>query len=558
MSQPEQPRTGARCLADIVSDWQLGPVFHVPGEGTLALLDTFGGLGLDLVSCRHEAGACFMAQAVGQVTGRPGVCVVARAPGALNTCLALHTAQTDAAPMIMIVGQASQGQAGREAFIGAEIEAVFAPICKWVGRVETAARLPEAMARAWRTAMSGRRGPVVLVVPEDVFAQESGSAGLPVPVALRHDIAEADVDGIANLIDTAERPLLVVGGTGWPHDGLARLGAAAAAAGLPVATAYRRRDLVSADHPGYVGELGIGAGPAALRAVAEADTILVAGMKLGEINTFGGTAFEGYSLLSPPRPAQRLIHIHPDPSELDRVYRCDLAICAEPAGVAHAVERLAPSGIWRGWRDGLRREHIAYVSTGTCPGPLDMRAFVDGLRRVLPEDAVLTVGAGAYALWPQRYFPHTQPGTQLGPKSGAMGYGLPAAVGVAAAVPGRRVVAMAGDGCFMMHGEELATAVLHALPVTVIVVNNASYGAIAASQQLAFGRHTGTTLAPVDFTAYARAMGVEAVRVTATAAIDAALERIAHATGPLLVELVTGPEALRPPRPPRRHEDNTR
>ena len=540
---------GAAALARLIRSWTDGPAFHVPGEGILELLDALEGAGVPLVSCRHEAGAAVAAQAAGHVTGRPGLCLVGRAPGALNTALALHTARTDGAPMILIIGQPPRAIAGREAYLGDEFAQAFGVSAKGVGTCSSAARLVETVSCAWAQAMSGQRGPVVLAIHEEVWGEEIPLASLPAtpPVVPRPQASEADLALIIATLAQARRPLIIAGGTGWSAAEASALGRFAKVTGIPVATAYRRRDLMASDCPLFAGELGIGADPSLLRRVGESDGVLVLGMRLGEINTFGATAFEGYRLFDAPVPAQPVIHVHPDPAELNATYRTTGAVLAHPGDVlAQLLTRDFPEHELGDWQIALRSARDAFTEGRPCPGPLDLRAVFRTLRAALPEDAMLTVGAGAYAHWPQRYFPHSVFGTQLGPKSGAMGYGLPAAIGVQAAQPGRRVVAVAGDGCFMMQGEELATAALYQLPILVIVVNNSLYGAIAASQSRIFGRRSGTALAPVDFTALAGAMGVKGWKVRATAAFGPALAAALAERGPTLIELITSEEALKP------------
>jgi len=544
--------SGATLLAQMLVRWDCGPVFHVPGEGILELLDALvrSNPSVPLISCRHEGGMAYMAQAVGHVRGHPGIGLVGRAPGALNTPLALHTAWTDSAPMILIVGQPGMKQAGREAFLDDAFQRSFGPMAKWVGECTSVARLPEMLSRAWSVALTGQRGPVVLTVSEDVWREEIPCpAPLSPPAIPLPQVSAGEARRVADLLEQAEKPLLIVGGTGWSATGVAALSDFALQYGLPVMTSYRRRDLMPASHPGFVGELGIGADLAVMGAVGESDLLLVAGMRLGEINTFGGTAFEGYTLLTPPSPTQTLVHVHPDQTELNRVYQAQLPICALAETLFPVLDdALEDRGVpeWSGWRGRLRDARLSFVEGRPCPGPVDMREVCRILREELPEDAMLTVGAGSYAHWPQRYFPHERYGTQLGPKSGAMGYGLSAAIGVQAAHPDRRVVAMAGDGCFMMHGEELATAVLHRLPITVIVVNNSRYGAIAATQARHFGQTVGTELSEINFADYARAVGATGIRVTSTDGFRPAMRTAATASGPVLIELITGSEALRP------------
>ncbi|MCB1396295.1 MAG: acetolactate synthase [Rhodobacter sp.] len=541
---------GAEALARLIRTWQGGPAFHVPGEGILDLLDALEGQAVPLVSCRHEAGAAVAAQAVGQVTGLPGICLVGRAPGALNAALALHTARTDGAPMILIVGQPPATIAGREPYLDtADFARALGPSAKWVGGCDRAERLVEQFSRAWATALDTRRGPVVLAIHEEVWSEDIPLTSIPVspPDPQRPCAPEAELDRIVQALGQARRPLVIAGGTGWTAQSAADLARFASATGIPVATAYRRRDLMPSGHPLFAGELGIGADPALTRHVAESDCLLVLGMRLGEINTFGAQIFEGYRLIDAPVPAQSVFHVHPDPAELNAVYRTAGAILADPAEVlTQLLARPAPQPACTDWARALRTAREAFTTGRPCPGPLDLRAVFRTLRAALPADAMLTVGAGAYAHWPQRYVPHERFGTQLGPKSGAMGYALPAAIGVQAAQPGRRVVAVAGDGCFMMQGEELATAALYRLPIVTLVINNSLYGAIAASQSRMFGRRSGVALAPIDFAQLAGAMGVAAYKVTTTDAFAPALAAALAQDGPSLIELVTTEEALKP------------
>ncbi len=547
--------TGAELLADLMARWSIvgdggaAPVFHVPGEGALELIEALERAtpAPRLITCRHEGGMAYMAQAAGQLRDRPGLCVVGRAPGALNAALALHTAWTDAAPMILIIGQATQRQSGREAFLGPEFHQALAPMAKWVGEVSDAARLPEALQRAWSVAMSGQRGPVVLVVAEDVWHQPVPALSeLAAPQVVAADVPPAQAARIDAALRAAARPVLIIGGTGWQAPELERLQQLALVRGLPVVTSYRRRDLIPAGSPAMCGELGIGADPALIALIEQADLLLVAGMRLGELNTFAAGGFAGYGLLSAPTPAQRLIHIHPDSTELNRVFGADPAICAAPASLFAALPEPAPSAAQLQWRDRLRAARVQFTTGQPAAGPVDLRAVCTDLRAALPVETVICVGAGAYAHWPQRYLPHSRPGTCLGPKSGTMGYGLSAAIGAALSRPGQRSVALAGDGCFMMHSEELSTAVLYQLPVLVVIFNNSAFGAIGASQQRQFGRRTGTDLAPVDFSALARAMGAPAWRVEDTAGFAPALAAALAVQGPALIEIVTGPQALKP------------
>lgn len=549
-------KTGAEILADLIANWSLcdegqseTPIFHVPGEGALELLEAFERTSprLPLITCRHEAGMAYMAQATGHLKNTPGICIVGRAPGALNAALALHTAATDAAPMIMIIGQASQSQSGREAYLGPEFQQTFGPMVKWVGEVTQAERLPEALHRAWSLAISGQPGPVILVVAEDVWHQKAlPIPNLPKPRTLAGDISAKDMAQIQQELRAAKNPIVIVGGTSWQSAEISALRTWAKGCGLPFVTSYRRRDLLAADEPSMCGELGIGADPVLIAQIAKADLLLVLGIRLGEINTFGSAGFAGFGLLNAPLPHQKLIHIHPDTSELNRVFHADLAICARPASLPEAAEITDPLPHHLAWRETLRAARLAFTTPKPCSGPVDLGQICQLLREALPAQTVVSVGAGAYAHWPQRYFPHNQPKTCLGPKSGTMGYGLSAAIAASLCAGGTRSLAFAGDGCFMMHAEELSTAVLYQLPVLVIVINNSEFGAIGASQLRQFGHKTGVALARTDFAAMARAMGAEGWQVSRTEDFAPVLYQALQHNGPAVIEIITGPDALKP------------
>ncbi len=542
-------RTGADILAQSLVAAGFTHGFHVPGEGVLDLLDALGHRhpGITLVHGRHEAGMAFAAIGHARAGGGVGLCIAGRAPGALNTCLALHTAWTDAVPLLLIIGQAAAAFSEREAFLDGAFHQVFAPLSKWVAQIDDAARIPEMVSRALHVARSGQPGPVVLIVPEEVFRATAEPAILAPPPAIAPAPGAADLAAIAAALAGAERPLLVLGGGGWSDAGLAAARRFAEAQGLPVLVSYRRRDLFDNDHPNFIGELGIGLDPALTGRVGRADLLLVLNMRLGELNTIG-EGFHGFSLLAAPRAAVRLIHIHGDAGELNRVYQADQAVLAAPDEAALALAALPGGRDHAVWLAEGRAAYLAHHTGGACPGALDLKAVFGQLRAALPADAILSVGAGAYALWAQRYFPYHRPRTQLGPKSGAMGYGLPAAIGAAMACPERTVVALAGDGCFMMNAEEMATAVHHRLRLVVLVLDNGSYGAIRLGQERAFGRPTGVALTNPDFVDFARSFGARAERVAETADFAPALARALGHDGVSLLHLMVPPEATRPPR----------
>ncbi|ABE34840.1 thiamine pyrophosphate enzyme, central domain protein [Paraburkholderia xenovorans LB400] len=546
--------SGARIVAEVLGAYGVLAVTFIPGEGILEIVDALAvhAPQIALASFRHEAGMTYAAQAIGQLSGQPGVCLAARAPGALNTALAVHTAFTDSAPMILIVGQASQAISGREAMLNVDdYQRVFGPLAKWVGVIDAPGRIGEMFARAWHVAMSGRRGPVVLVMPEDV-AQAHARLSIPaLPQLPAPSIARTDLDRLRGMLQAARRPMIIAGGTGWQRASLEALAALARQHVVPVATTYRRRDLIDHDDAVFVGEIGIGIDPSLGKRVGEADLLIVLNGRLGELNTLG-EGFKGYALIEPDATqrgnAQRLVHIHADASELNAVYQADLALLAQANAAVDAWQEASATGAtWadaealdarRQWMSVLRAERLAFVTGGRCEGPLDLRAVYATLDAALEDDAVVTSGAGAYAIWPQRYLTHRRPGTQLGPKSGAMGYGLAAAIGAALVLePGRQIVAIAGDGCLMMHAEELETAVRLGTSLLVLVVNNRAYGAIDGAQRRLFGRTVGTELGNIDFAAFASAFGVKSWVVDETAAFAPALDQALAASGVRLIEL---------------------
>ncbi|QEZ44366.1 acetolactate synthase [Cupriavidus oxalaticus] len=541
--ETKSARSGAAILADLIQEYGHRHVFQIPGEGILEPLDALATRhpGISLVTFRNEAGMTYAAQAYARLGARPSLCMAGRAPGALNTALALHTADTDSAAMILVVGQPAAAEAERDPMSGFDLQQALRPLVKDVITVTTATRLQEGMMRAWCKAGSGRPGPVVLVVTENVWREHATCAPLPAPSLPEPAPAPEQAAAAAALLREARRPLVLAGGSGWNDAARLRLHALAQAHNWPVVAGYRRADLFDNADPHYAGELGIGLNPMLAERIAQADLILAINIRLGEINTFGTGGFGGFRLLDAPRPAQRLVHVHAGADELNRVYRADVAIQAAPAPFLDALSGAlaatpAPSSDAE-WPEGFRLARDAFIGKGGCPGPVDLRKVFTALRERLPDDTIFTVGAGAYAVWLHRYLAFRQAGTMLGPKSGAMGYGLPAAIGAAMARPDRLVVAVAGDGCLLMHGEELATAVQQNLRIIVIVINNQGYGAIRSAQLRQFGRPVGTALRNPDFVAYATAFGALAERVQTTADFLPALKRALNGTGPAMIEI---------------------
>jgi acetolactate synthase I/II/III large subunit len=535
------PRTGGRIVVDQLVANGIDAAFCVPGESFLAVLDALHDAPVKLVTCRHEAAAANMAVAYGKLTGRPGVCLATRGPGATQASVGVHTAAQDSAPMLLLVGQVGREQRGREAFQELDVPAVFAPVAKWTAEAHDPARLPELLARAVQVAVSGRPGPVVLALPEDVLTEEAKVADArPVRPVAAHP-APGDLARLRELLGGARRPLVIAGGPGWTDAAAAGLRAVAEASRLPVAVSFRSQDVLDNRSPSYIGDLGVGANPALAERVRAADLLLVVGARLGGITT------AGYRLLEAPVPRQRLVHVHPGVEELGRLYQPDLAINAAVAPFVAALRSLppVPGGGWAAWTEAARGNYLAWVRPWPAPGRLDLGQVMVMLRQRLPDDAVLASGAGNYTGWVHRYFQFRRPGTQLAPKSGSMGFGLPAALAAKLVHPRRTVVAVAGDGDFLMTSGELATAVQHRLDVVVLVVNNRMYGTIRMHQERAYpGRVIATDLVNPDFAALAAAYGAHGEVVEATEAFPDALERALDAGRPALLELRVDPDAI--------------
>jgi acetolactate synthase-1/2/3 large subunit len=545
-----QQRTGGQIVLDQLRANGIDAAFCVPGESFLALLDALYDGPTRLITCRHEAAAANMAVAYGKLTGRPGVCLVTRGPGATQASVGVHTAAQDSAPMLLLVGQVGRAVRGREAFQELEVPAVFGPMAKWAAEATDPARLPELLARAVQVATSGRPGPVVLALPEDVL---SGTArvGDARPVRpLAPGVAPADLARLRELLGGARRPLVLAGGPGWTEAAAADLRTVAEASRLPVAVSFRSQDVLDNRSPSYVGDLGVSPNPALAERVRAADLLIAVGPRLGEITT------GGYRLLEAPFPRQRLVHVHPGLATLGRLYRPDLAVNAAVAPFLAAWRSVPPvrGDAWAAWTEAARANYQAWVRPwpGTGPagasGPgVDLGQALAAMRERLSDDAVVASGAGNYSIWVHRFFQFRRHGTQLAPKSGAMGFGLPAALAAKVVHPRRAVVAVAGDGDFLMCGQELATAVQHQLDVVVLVVNNGRYGTIRMHQERSYpGRVIATDLDNPDFAALARAYGAAGETVADTAAFPAAFERALAAGRPALLDLRVDPDAIAP------------
>jgi acetolactate synthase I/II/III large subunit len=539
-----QSQRGADILVRALVANQVDLAFGVPGESFLAVLDAFvDAPAMRFVTTRHEGGAAFMAEAYGKLTGRPGICFVTRGPGATNASIGVHTAQQDSTPMIVFVGQVARGMMEREAFQEVDYRAVFGSVAKWVAQIDDAARIPEFVSRAFHTALSGRPGPVVLALPEDML---SGQAKAPDPApAVRLSLPAPGPDDMAafrGLLEAAERPLVVAGGGGWSAKTASLLGQWSEREGLPVALEFRCQDYLDNAHPCYVGDAGIAIAPSLAERIRASDCLILLGSRMGEMPT------SGYQLITIPHPQQTLVHIHPDAAELGRVYYPDLPINAAAGRFLSAALAGAPLGraeAWAPWRREARAAHEATSAVPPGPGVLDLAEVVRILHQQMPEDTIITNGAGNYTVWVHKLWQHRRYRTQLAPVSGAMGYGVPAAVAAALVHPDRPVVCFAGDGCFLMTGQELATAVRHRLPILFIVVNNGMFGTIRMHQERHYpARVSATDLTNPDFADYARAFGAEGFVVEHTADFSATLEKARCSAGPALIELRVDPEAL--------------
>ena len=538
-------RSGGRILVDQLRIHGVDTIFCVPGESYLPALDALADArdAIRLVVCRQEGGAANMAEAYGKLTGRPGVCFVTRGPGAANASIGVHTAFQDSTPLVLLVGQVDRGALGREAFQEVDFVSMFAPLAKHAEQVIDPARIPEIVSRAFHLACAGRPGPVVLAFPEDVLAEEAQCEDAGAYRVVQPHPGPEELDALREALAAAERPLMLVGGGGWTPAASQDILAFAEANTLPATCAFRWQDCFDNHSPLYAGDVGIAVNPKLAQRVRDADLLLVVGPRLGESTT------SGYTLVDVPRPRQRLVHVHPDPDELGRVYQADLPINSGLAQFAAAARALPPvdGSRWAGWAQEARADYLEHLKHKPLPGDLDLGDVMAYLRERLPPDAILTNGAGNFSVWAHRFYQFSQYRTQLGPTSGAMGYGVPAAVAAKIVHPGRIVVCFAGDGDFLMTGQELATALREQAAAVFLVINNGMYGTIRAHQERQFpGRPYGTDLVNPDFVAYARAFGAHGEAVSRTDEFAAAFERAVGSGLPALLELRIHPEAVSP------------
>ena len=536
MHNRAQPRTGGRLVADALRVHGVETVFCVPGESYLEIMDGLFDVSGDiaLISCRHEHGAANMAEAYGKLTGRPGVCMVTRGPGACNASIGAHTALQDSTPMVLLVGQVRRGYMGREAFQEVDYRQMYAPLAKWVTQVERAEQLPEVMARAFRTAVSGRPGPVVLALPEDMLGEAADVADTA-PYETEHARPDAgDLERLRRILADAERPVMVIGGGGWTDAARDGIAAFAEAHGLPTCCSFRRHDLFDNTHACFVGELGLSPDPALVKRVKEADVLLVVGARLGEMTT------QGYTIVEAPKPKQTLIHVHAGAEELGRVFEPALAIHSGMAEFFEAARSLAPvdGSRWREWSAEARRDYEKNRTPPPYKGALDLGRVMAELSERLPRDAIVTVDAGGFSTWTQRYLAFGAGRRFLGGTSGAMGYAVPAAVAAKIAAPERMVVACVGDGGFGMTGQEVLTAVMYGVDPVILVFNNSMYGTIRMHQERHHpGRVIGTDLVSPDFAALAGTYGAHGETVETTRDFMPAFERALGSGKPAVIEL---------------------
>jgi acetolactate synthase-1/2/3 large subunit len=542
-----KPRSGGQILVDQLLIHGVTDAFCVPGESYLAVLDALHDAAIRVTVCRQEGGAGMMAEAAGKITGRPGICFVTRGPGATNASPAIHIAKQDSTPMILFVGQIEQGMREREAFQEVDYRAAFGPIAKWATEIEDAARIPEILSRAFHVATSGRPGPVVIALPEDVLTDMAQVADArPFQPVETHPSLLQTID-LQKRLWAAKSPIAILGGSRWSEQAVERFQRFAERFDLPVAVSFRRQMLFPADHRCFAGDLGIGPNPKLLARIKSADLVLMVGGRMSEMPS------QSYTLFGIPDPGVPLVHVHPDASELGRVYAPALAINASPTGFCAALETVHPPQEipWAGAGDAAHAEYRAWSDPSgvVIPGTLQMGQVMAHLDEALPADAIMCNGAGNYATWLHRFWRFRAFGGQAAPTSGSMGYGVPAAVGLKRLFPEREVVAFAGDGCFLMNGQEFATAVQYELPIIVLLIDNGMYGTIRMHQEREYpGRVSATALKNPDFAAYARAFGGHGETVRETAEFAPALARARASGKPAILHCLIDPEAITPAR----------
>lgn len=540
-------RMGGHILVDQLVQQGVEHVFCVPGESYLAVLDGLHDARIEVTVCRQEGGAAMMAEAHGKLHGTPGICMVTRGPGASNAMAGVHIAMQDSTPMILFVGQIERGMRERDAFQEMDYRAVFGTQAKWVTEIDQVERIPELVSRAFHVATSGRPGPVVIALPEDMLVEYAGVADAPRFDVIDMTPSSRQLDAIASRLAAAKRPVAILGGSRWDATAVKQFGEFAERNQLPIAVQFRRQMLCPTTHPCFIGDVGLGCNPDLISYIKDADFVLLVGGRMSEIASQSYTLFP----IPGPRPDQALVHIHPDAGELNRVYHAAIAVNASPASFAASIAgHVVPDSAQRTeLLQSLRSNYVRWSDPSriSVPGELQMGPIMAWLAKTLPVDAIMCNGAGNFATWLHRFHPFTQYGTQLAPTSGSMGYGLPAAVAAKRLHPSREVICFAGDGCFMMHGQEFATAVQYQLPIIVVLLDNGMYGTIRMHQEMHYpGRPSATALQNPDFAAYARAFGGHGERVETTEEFAPAFERAQASGKPAILHCLLEPEAITP------------
>ncbi|MFB8343892.1 thiamine pyrophosphate-binding protein [Brucella cytisi] len=542
----ESARSGGQILIDELRVQGVEHVFCVPGESYLAALDALYDSPIEVTICRQESGAAMMAEAHGKLSGTPGICFVTRGPGATNASPAIHIAMQDSTPMILFVGQIERSMRDREAFQELDYRAVFGSMAKWATEIDAAERIPEVVSRAFHVAMSGRPGPVVVALPEDMLVEQSRVAQSRPYVPASAVPSSDDIAKLLQLIEKSTAPLIIAGGSAWSKQSVDALAQAADSLNLPVAVSFRRQSLFSADRPNFVGDIGVGSNPKLVEYAKKSDLIILIGGRLSELPS------QSYTLLNIPCPDQTFVHVHPGSTEIGRVYRPDLSFNVTPVSFLNALNLVLPQQTDKHSKHVLegRKLYIEWSENfTTVPGEFNLGAAICALRAELPADAIICNGAGNYATWVHRFYRFRSFASQLAPTCGSMGYGVPAGVAAKRVDPDRTVVVFAGDGCFLMNGQEFATAVQYGLNLVVVVVDNGMYGTIRMHQEREYpGRVVATALKNPDFAAYARTFGGHGETVTATDEFMPAFRRALAAGKPAIVHCVTDPEALTPAR----------
>ena len=538
-------KTGGQIIVDHLINNGIDRVFSVPGESFLGVMDALYDRGneVQFVNCRQEGGAAFMAAAYGKLTGKPGICFVTRGPGATNASIGVHVAKQDSVPMILFVGQVSVTSTHRDAFQEIDIPAMFKPLAKWAVQIDDAERLPELVNRAIKIATSGRPGPVVIGIPEDMQMQ---FADVPEALPTKPIIASpstAQIEQLGNLISGAKQPVIMLGASTWSANACNQIEEFAQRHDIPVVAGFRCQDKINNDHPNYIGGIGPGTPPHITDLINGSDLFICLGVELSEIVT------QGFSQFTYPKMQQTLVHVHPDEEELGRIYQPELAIQSDLAEFASSVadknfevhqKKTASTG-------DLKQQYEKFVTPSKCPGDVHISEILSWLDSRLPKDAIVSCGAGNYTHWILRFIRHRQFGTQLAPLGAVMGYSVPAAIAASIQYPDRISIAFAGDGCFLMNAQEIATAKMYGASPIIIIINNGIYGAIRMHQERVYPtRSIGTNLVNPDFVAYAESFGANAYRVTKTEDFEKAFEAANENQGPSIIELVVSEEAISP------------